>query len=87
LLVSIPDRCIFVRRVFQLDNSKRQAIDEDDDIRPAFVLVLDNSVLIDREPVIRVWVVEVNDFHYAVNQTRTLTLRFAMPSPTGRGPG
>ena len=79
------DRCIFIGRILQLHNAERKTIHEDKDIRPPIVFVFDDGELIDGEPVIRVWILEINNFDRAIGQTRTLTLRFAAPSPRGRG--
>ena len=48
-----------VRRVLQFDDRERQAVDEDDDVRAARVLVLLNGELVDDEPVVRFGFVEV----------------------------
>ena len=61
LVVSRVDCGGFVRRVLQFDDRKRQAIDEDDDIRAARVLVLLNGELVDHKPVVRVGLVEIQN--------------------------
>lgn len=81
------DRCIFIGRILQLHNAERNTIHEDKDIRPPIVLVFDDRELIDGKPVIRVRVIKINNFDRAIGQTRTLTLRFATPSSSGRGRG
>ena len=52
LLEGRPDGGVLVGRVLQLDDGERQAVDEQHDVRPPFVLVLDDRELIDREPVV-----------------------------------
>ena len=52
LLEGRPDRGVLVGRVLQLDHRQRQAVDEQHDVRPAGVLVLDDGELVDREPVV-----------------------------------
>ena len=54
-----PDGCVLVGGVLQLDDAERQAVDEQHDIGPPFVLVLDDGELVDREPVVAGRVVEV----------------------------
>ena len=55
------DRRVFVRRVLQLDHSKRQAVDEQHHVGAALALVLDDRELVDREPVVVGGIVEVDD--------------------------
>ena len=43
LLPSRPDRGLLVRWVFELDQTKREAVDEQHDIRTPFVLPLHDS--------------------------------------------
>ena len=59
LLEGRPDSGVLVRRVLQLHDRQRQAIHEEHDVRPAAVLVLRHGELVDRQPVVRVYVVEV----------------------------
>ena len=59
LLERRPDGGVFVGRVLELDHRQRQPVDEEDDIRPARVLVLGDRELIDREPVVVLRIVEV----------------------------
>ena len=40
--------------------AKRQAVDEDHDVRPAVVLALDDGELVHRQPVVRVGIVEID---------------------------
>ena len=47
--------------VLQLDDRERQAVDEEHDVRPAVVLALDDGELVDRQPVVVLRVVEVDD--------------------------
>ena len=47
--------------ILQLDYREGQTVHEDDDVRPASVLALDDSELIDREPVVVLRGVEVDD--------------------------
>lgn len=55
-----PDRRVFVGRVLQLDQGQRQTVDEDHDIGPPVVLSFDHRELLDRQPVVRIDVVEVD---------------------------
>ena len=59
LLEGRPDRGILVDGVLQLHDGQRQPVDEQHDIEPALVSVLDHGELVDREPVVRVRFVEV----------------------------
>ena len=54
-----PDGRVLVGGVLQLDDGERQAVDEQHDVGPPFVLVLDHRELVDREPVVARRVVEV----------------------------
>ena len=60
LLEGGPDRGVLVGRVLQLDDRQRQAVDEEHDVRPAVVLVLDDGELVDGQPVVVVGIVEVD---------------------------
>ena len=60
LLKRGPDRRILGGRVLQLDDTQRQPVDEQHDVRPAFVLVLNDRELVDCQPVVRPGSVEVN---------------------------
>lgn len=70
---SVPDRCIFIGGIFEFDHTERQTVYENDYIRAAVVFVLDNRELINGEPLIRVWIIKINDFRGSVSETRTLT--------------
>ena len=59
LLPRRPDGGILVRRVLQLDDAKGQAVDEQDDVRPAGVAILRNGELVDGQPVVVGGFVEV----------------------------
>jgi hypothetical protein len=52
LLVGISDRRVLVSRILQFNNSKGEAVDEDDDIGPPVMFVFDDGELIDGEPVV-----------------------------------
>ena len=54
-----PDRRVLVGGVLQLDDAQRQPVDEQHDVRPAFVLVLDDRELVHCEPVVGLRFVEV----------------------------
>ena len=56
-----PDRGLLVRRVLELDQTKRKAVDEQHDVRPPLVLAVDDSELVDRQPVVVGGVIEVED--------------------------
>lgn len=51
---------VHVGGILEFDDRERQAIDEDDDVRPLRRLALHHRELIDGEPVVRVNVVEVD---------------------------
>jgi hypothetical protein len=59
LLEGRPDRGILVRRVFELYDRQRQAVDEEHDVRSAAMLVLRHGELVDRQPVVGGRVLEV----------------------------
>ena len=52
LLPRGPNGGVLIRRVLEFDHPKRQAIDEQHDIRSPFVMAFDDRELIDREPVV-----------------------------------
>ncbi len=59
-----PDRGVFIGGVLELDHRQRQAVDEDDHIRAAVDLaVLVRSldrVLVDYQPVVVFWILEIH---------------------------
>ena len=63
LLPGGPDGRVLVCRVLELDQPERKPVDEQHDIRAPLVLVLDHGDLIDREPVVAGWGVEIHDTH------------------------
>lgn len=63
LLVGVPNRRVFVGRILEFNHAEWESIHEDDDIRPAVVLVLDNRELIDREPVVVLEIIEIDQPH------------------------
>jgi hypothetical protein len=65
LLVGSPDRRILIGGILQLDEAKRQAVHEHDDIRPTVVLAFDDRVLVQRQPVVRAGIVEIHQTHVA----------------------
>jgi hypothetical protein len=52
LLERAGDRGVLVRRVLELDDGERQAVDEEDDVRAPGVLFLARGKLVDRQPVV-----------------------------------
>ena len=52
LAISPFEGCVLIAGVFQLNHGQGQAIDEHHHVGAAVVLVLDNGVLIDRQPVV-----------------------------------
>ena len=54
------DGRVLVAGVLQFDHGERQAVDEDHDVGPSVRVVLDDRELVDREPVVGVGVVEVD---------------------------
>ena len=61
LIPGRPHRGLLVRRVLELDQTKRKTIDEQHDVRPPLVLTLDDSELVDGEPVVVCGVLVVDD--------------------------
>lgn len=61
LLERLLGRGVHVRRVLQLDDNKRQAVDERDDVGPLGDLAFLDRELVDRQPVVGVDVVEVDE--------------------------
>ncbi len=59
LLEGRRDGGVLVGGVLQLDDGERQSVHEQHDVRPPFVLVLDDGELVDGKPVVVVRVVEV----------------------------
>ena len=78
------DRGILVRRILQLDHGQREAIDEDDDVRPSIVLAFDDRELVHDEPVVRFRMLEVDQLHRVIGDPAVV---IRAPSPIGRGPG
>ena len=71
LVVGFPDIGLLVGRVLQLQQHQRQAIDEQDHIRPAGVVQPFDGELIDRQPAVLGRV-------FPVNQANEVTTRFAL---------
>ena len=61
LLPRRPDGGVLVYRVLELDDAQGQAVDEQHDVGAAGVLVLRDSELVDRQPVVGGGIVEVDD--------------------------
>ena len=61
LLERRPDRRVLVRRVLQLDDGKREAVHEEDDVGPPVVLRLDDRQLVHGEEGVPVDEVEFHD--------------------------
>ncbi len=61
LVVSLPDAGALVGGILQLEEPERQAIDEDDDVRPARLLAAGHSELIDDQKVVVLRGVEINE--------------------------
>ena len=61
LLPGRPHRGLLVRRVLELDQAQWKAVDEQHDVRPPLVLVLDDGELVDRQPVVVGGVLVVED--------------------------
>ena len=60
LVVRARKRGVLAARRFQLDHAQRQAVDEDDDIRPAVDAALNHRELARRQPVVRGEIVEID---------------------------
>ena len=56
-----PDGGVLVGRVFELDDGEGQTVEEEDDVGAARVFVFADAELVDREPVIGVRVLEIDD--------------------------
>ena len=52
LLERRPDRRVLGGCVLEFKDRERKAVDEDDDVRPSFVLALDDRELVDGQPVV-----------------------------------
>ena len=52
LLPSCPEGGVFIRRVLELDDAQRQAVDKQHHVGSAGVLILGNGELVDRQPVV-----------------------------------
>jgi hypothetical protein len=61
LTVGAKDGGLFVRRVLELEQPDREAVDEDHEVRPALPSVLLDGELVDGEPVVGIWIVKVDD--------------------------
>ena len=61
LLDRLPDCGILVGRVFQLDDAERQPVDKDHNIGAAALLPFDDGKLIDRQPVVVLGPLEIDD--------------------------
>ncbi len=59
LVEGLPGRGLGIARVLELDDGQRQPIDEHDHVRPSVGLALDHGELVDRQPVVGLRVVEV----------------------------
>ena len=57
------ERRVLVAGVLEFDDAERQAVDEDHHVRPAVRLVLDDGELVDRQPVVGIGIVEVDQPH------------------------
>ena len=63
LLPCRPDGGVLIGRVLQFDDTQRQPVDQEDDIRAAFALVLGDGELVNGQPVVISGVVKVHDPH------------------------
>ena len=63
LLPGRPEGGVFIRRVLELDDAQRQAVDEQHHVGSAVVLILGDGELVDRQPVVAGGFVEVDDLH------------------------
>ena len=63
LLPGRPEGSVLVRWILELDDAQRQAIEEQHHVGPAIVLILCDGELVDRQPVVAVGIVEVDDLH------------------------
>ena len=61
LIPGRPDRGVLVRRVLQLDHAQRQTVHEKHHVRPPRVAVLGDAELVDRQPVVGIGFLEVDD--------------------------
>ena len=85
LLIGIPDRRVLVRRILQLHNTEWKPVDEDDHIRSPVVFVFDDGELIDGEPVVVVWILEIDQPRLrAANRRRRSRYSTVTPSTRSR---
>ena len=56
-----PDGGVLVHRIFEFDDTQREAVDEQDDVRPPLMVPFPDGELFKRQPVVVVRVVEVDD--------------------------
>ena len=63
-----PDGGVLGGRVLQFHDRQRQAVDEEHDVGAALVAVFDDGELVDRQPVVIVRVVEIQDAHQVAAQ-------------------
>ena len=61
LIPGVPDVGVLVGRVFELDDAQGEAVQEEDYVRPPSGLVLLHGDLVDSQPVVVGWVLEVDD--------------------------
>ena len=69
LRIGAPNRGVFIRRVFKLDQAQRQPVDEHHNIRPTIMLRLNDGELIHRQPIIVHSVREIQQPHMIARDT------------------
>ena len=72
LLPGAAQRRVLVRRVLQLDDGERQAVDEQHDVGAAREVALDHGELVDREPVVVRGRLEVEHLHLRASDRAAL---------------
>ena len=65
LIEGVFDRCILADSVLQLEDDKRQAVDESDYIRAAVMAVLDHGELVGHNEIVVCRIGEVDQAHLA----------------------
>ena len=69
-------RGVFAARRFEFDHAKRQAIDEDDDVRPPIDAALDHRELAGRQPVICGRIVEIDQTNLVAPDRAVFAVEF-----------
>ena len=60
-MIRAPNRCLLIGSILELDHRQRQAVEEEDDIGTALMLLVGNGELIKGEPVVVGLLLEIDD--------------------------